>query len=123
MSNRFWFYLATVIVVAALVTTHLANLRRLENRLATIEKTRLEASASSLNEYLAQQTDSRKLVALALIYQKTQPELVRPVALRAFELNKNSRDIALLATPYSKEAKERIQFLDPLYDSTAPSTR
>ena len=118
MSNRFWFYLGSLIVIAALGTTYLANSRRLENQLARADAEGLAESEQSLEGYLAKQTDSRKLVGLALLYQKTRPELVRPVALKAFELNKNSRDIAVLAAPYSKIAEERIKFLDPLYRET-----
>lgn len=115
MSSRFWFYLGAVIVIAGLGTTHLANTRKLANELAALETHSLTENQEALTHYLEKQTDSRKLVSLALLYQKTRPELVRPVALRAFELNKDSRDIAVLAAPYSQEARERIRFLDPLY--------
>ncbi len=117
MSGRFWFYLGAVIIIAGLGTTQLANARRSENELAKIEVDGLTESEAALDLYLAKQTDSRKLVSLVLLYNKTRPELVRRVALRAFELNKDSRDIALLAAPYSEEAKERVHFLDPLYDT------
>lgn len=117
MGGRFWFYLGAVIIIAGLGTTQLANARRLENELAKIEADGLSASQKTLETYLEKQTDSRKLVGLALLYDKTRPELIRSIALRAFELNKDSRDIALLAAPYSEEAKERVHFLDPLYDA------
>ena len=118
MSSRFWFYLAAVIVIAGLATTYVANNRRLANEQTRIETEGLATSAAALDSYLAKQTDSRKLVGLAVIYSKTRAELVGPVALRAFELNKKSRDIALLAAPYSEVAKERVKFLDPLYSES-----
>jgi hypothetical protein len=117
MSGRFWFYLGAVIIIAGLATTYLANNRRLANRQAQIETAGLEESQKALDLYLKKQTDSRKLVRLALLYSKTRIELVKPVALRAYELNQNNRDIALLAAPYSDAAKERVKFLDPLFDS------
>jgi hypothetical protein len=118
MSGRFWFYLAAVIIVAGIGTANLASTRRLENELIRQDKAALATSQEELDLYLTKQSDSRKLVALALLYEKTRPELVRPVALRAFELNKDSRDIAVLAAPYSEEAKERVHFLDPLYQDS-----
>ena len=121
MSGRFWFYLGAVIVIAGLGTTYLANARRLENQLTKIDDQGLADSRTALEKYLAGQKDSRKLVSLAILYNKTRPELVGPVALRAFALNKDSRDIAILAAPYSEEAQERIRFLDPLYDETVES--
>lgn len=118
MTGRFWFYLAALIVIAGIGTTYLASARRSANERARSEAAAVSDSKSALAEYLSRQTDSRKLVNLAILYQKTRPELVEPVAVRAFELNKNSRDIALLASPYSEEAKERVKFLDPLYGET-----
>lgn len=123
MSGRFWFYLGALIVAAALGTTYLANTRQLEARIASIDQTALAASEADLKTYLAKQTDGRKLVGLAILYSTARPQLVKPVALRAFELNKDSRDIAVLAAPYSKEAKERIQFLDPLFDETGAASQ
>ncbi len=115
MSGRFWFYLGALIIIAGLGTTYTANARRFENDQRRLEAAAADADRGRLEEYLKKQTDSYKLVRLALTYQITRPELVEPTALRAFELNQNSRDIAILAAPFSQKAKERILFLDPLY--------
>ncbi len=121
MGARFWFYLGAVIVIAGLATWQVSNARRLEKELNRITNAALSDSQESLGLYLGRQNDSRKLVSLATTYAKTQPDLVKPVVLRAFELNPDSRDIALMAAPYSSAAKERVKFLDPLYVPGQPT--
>lgn len=118
MTVRFWFYLAAVIIIAGLGSWGLFNSRRLSNEIGRLEAEAIAVDQATLSDYLERQNDSFKLVGLAKLYGKTHPELIKPVALRAFELNDNSRDIAILASPYSEEAQKRLKIIDPLYDRT-----
>ncbi|QQG49737.1 MAG: hypothetical protein HZB70_02980 [Candidatus Berkelbacteria bacterium] len=115
MTARFWFYLAAVIIIAGLGSWGLFNSRRLSNEIGRLEAEAIATDQATLTDYLERQDDAFKLVGLAKLYGKTHPELVKAVVLRAFELNKDSRDIAVLASPYSLEAEERLKVLDPLY--------
>lgn len=117
MHNRFWFYLASIITIAALGGVYLMNKRQLDNELQQLTSVAVEADHQQLAAYLDRQTDAFKLVGLAKLYAKNRPDLVRPVVERAYALNPNSRDIAILASPYLPAAKERVKFLDPLFEN------
>ncbi len=115
MSKRFWFYSASLIVMAGLLVWLLALRNQLRNEQQRQQTLFAAEQQALLSNYLSSQDDERKLVTLAKTYAKTQPELVRPVIERAYELNPNSRDIVILASHYHPELKEKIKFLDPLY--------
>jgi hypothetical protein len=115
MPQRFWLYLAALIAIAGLGGYYLLHKRSVETELQKLVAVGVEADQQALDRYLGNQVDGLKLVGLVKLLAKNRPELVRPVALRAFELEPNRRDVALLASPYSEIAKERLQFLDPLF--------
>jgi hypothetical protein len=115
MSGRFWFYLLATIVVSALLSFLLWNKSRIASDQLKIEQESLSQARQSIDNYLAKQTDGRKLVTLAKRISVSRPELVEPVILKAHDLLPNSRDVAILASVYRPELKEKIKELDPLY--------
>lgn len=115
MHARFWFYLASLILISGLSGWYVINKRVLEAELKRIDEAGLSVDREGLGRYLADQEDGLKLVGLAKLIANNRPELIEPVALRAFELEPNRRDVAVLASPYSEVAKERVKFLDPLF--------
>jgi len=118
MTKRFWFYLAVLIIVAGLGGWLVASNRQIENERVRLERESQQIRQAALDRYLQQQTDGRKLVRLAQLFNETQPDFVKPVVLRAYELDPNSRDIVLLASHYLPAAKERLRFVDPLFEDS-----
>jgi hypothetical protein len=116
MSSRFWFYLLVAIVISGLLSFLLWSQSRIASDQLKIEQDSLASARESMNSYLAKQTDGRKLVTLAKRVSDTRPELVEPIILKAYELLPNSRDVAILASAYRPELKEKIKELDPLYE-------
>jgi len=115
MSGRAWFYLLASIVISGLLSFLLWNQSRLAQEQSKIEQDSLSAARLSMEDYLAKQKDGRKLVTLARRVNHIRPELVEPIILRAYELLPNSRDVAILASTYRPELKEKVKELDPLY--------
>lgn len=115
MSRRFWFYSASLIVIAGLLVWLLAIRNQHRNEQERQEALFAADQQAQLEKYLSDHNDDRKLVTLAKHYAKTEPGLVRQVVEKAYELNPNSRDIVILVSHYHPELKEKIKFLDPLY--------
>lgn len=115
ISLRFCFYLGTVIILIGLVSWWAAARNQInQTAIQQLEVSRQEQKGS-LKEYLGKQADSRKLVSLAKRLKYADPAVLRPIVERAYELNPNSRDIALLASFFKPELKDRVLELDPLY--------
>jgi len=119
MTGRFWFYLAVTIVIIAELTWLHGGRNRLNNELARLDNAAAQQQLTSLRGYLGKQTNERKLVSLAKLLKNREAWLLQPIIDRAYELNPNSRDIALLASFFHPELKERVKELDPLYGEEA----
>lgn len=117
MSSRFWFYLGSSILVAGLFAWHIANQNSLILQQARLQEEGQAAEIANLERYAASQTDERKLVSLAKLLRSHDKAVLKPLILRAYELNPNSRDITLLASEYQPSLKEKVKTLDPLYDN------
>ena len=117
MSGRFWFYLAVLIVGAGELSLLVGGRARLNNELSRLNQAAFEEQEAALKPYLARQTDERKLVSLAKRLKQGDQRLLQLIIERAYELNPNSRDIALLASYFHPELKEKVKELDPLYSS------
>lgn len=115
MIGRFWFYLPVLIIIAGLGSYLSWIHTRQDSELAAIELASDKQRQASMAVYLAAQTDGRKMISLAKTVEKTAPELVEPIVLKAYELLPNSRDAAILASHYRPELKEKVKELDPLY--------
>lgn len=115
MSGRLWFYLLAAIIISSLLSFLLWNKSRIASDQQKIEQESLTLARLSMDRYLSKQVDGRKLVTLAKRLSHSRPELVEPVVLKAYELLPNSRDVAILASVYRPELKEKIKELDPLY--------
>lgn len=116
MTGRFWFYLPSLIIIAGL-GSYLSWVKAHQNdQLAIINLAAAQERREGLDRFLSRQTDGRKLISLAKNLEKTEPELVEPIVLKAYELLPNSRDAALLASHYRTELKEKVKELDPLYE-------
>lgn len=70
---------------------------------------------SVMQSYLASQTDAHKLVKLLKNISYEDQDILRAVTLKAYELDNNNRDIAILASYFDDGAKKRVIELDPLY--------
>jgi hypothetical protein len=114
-SNRFWFYFLVIIIVAGLLTVLYTERSRLDHRIASLNDQSYQLQRQQLQSYLDQQTDARKLVSLAKHLATGDQRLLGMIIDRAYQLNPNSRDIALLASNFHPELKKRVQELDPLY--------
>ena len=115
MHGRFWFYLPVIIIITGLLSYLVWNNSNISNEISLIEKKAMESRLKSINSWLDNQTDGRKLITLAKTFQNSQPELVGPIVLKAYELLPDSRDAAILASHYKPELKEEVKKLDPLY--------
>ena len=115
MHGRFWFYLPVAIIITGLFSYLTWNNSKIKSEISLIERISQENRLNSINAWLENQTDGRKLITLAKTFQHNQPELVEPVILKAYELLPNSRDAAILASYYKPELKEAVKKLDPLY--------
>lgn len=115
MIGRFWFYLPSLIIIAGLGSYLSWVNSRQASELAAIELAATQERRESIDQFLTRQTDGRKLISLAKRFEKTEPELVEPIVLKAYELLPNSRDAALLASYYRPDLKHRVKELDPLY--------
>ncbi len=116
MVSRFWFYLATAIILSGLGSYLSWVKTRQGSEIAAINQAAAAERSMAMESYLAKQTDGRKMISLAKNLQSTAPELVQPIVLKAYELLPNSRDAALLASYYRPELKEKVKELDPLYE-------
>lgn len=112
---RFWFYLAVSIVILGEFSFYKIDQNHIAAQQSRIEKTAIESQVSSLDSYLALQTDERKLVSLAKHLRNSSPVILKPIIDKAYALNPNSRDITLLASYFHPELKARVTELDPLY--------
>lgn len=121
MGLRAWFYLAFIIILIGLVSWWAAGRNQLNQAAAQQLEDSQRDQERSLKGYLAKQTDSRKLVSLAKRLKNADSAIIRLVVERAYELNPNSRDIALLASFFNPELKDRVRELDPLYKFQLPS--
>lgn len=117
MHGRFWFYLPVIIIITGLFSYLTWSNSKIKSEILLIEKQSQENRLNSINLWLNNQTDGRKLITLAKTFQLNQPELVEPVILKAYELLPDSRDVAILASHYQPEIKEEIRKLDPLYEN------
>lgn len=115
MKPRFWFYLAALIIIIGLLTGLLSIRNAGTNEVARLDQIYLERQLQDLNSYLANQEDERKLISLAKKLHHADWRLLQPIIERAYEINPNSRDIALLASVFRPELKQRVRELDPLY--------
>lgn len=115
MNGRFWFYLPVIIIITGLISYLVWNNSKINNEISLIEKRSQENRLNMVNTWLGSQTDGRKLITLAKAFQNSEPELVEPIVLKAYELLPDSRDAAILASHYKPEIKEEIKKLDPLY--------
>ena len=115
MHGRFWLYLAAVIILVAETTILYGSRARLEREAAALEATNWQITKTSLEDYLAGQTDARKMVSLAKRMSSQDPRLIELIIERAYLLNPNSRDIAVLLAAFRPEMKKRVIELDPLY--------
>lgn len=83
------------------------------------QATNNETQTTQIKEYLAKQTDARKMVRLSLqLATGGNRALTQAVIDRAYELINNSRDIALLDSYFHPELKQRVVELDPLYETS-----
>ncbi|MEX1123574.1 MAG: hypothetical protein WEC81_00095 [Patescibacteria group bacterium] len=115
MNTRFWLYLLAAIIISGL-GSYLSWVKTSQaGELAAIERQAAETRLATMDSYLAKQTDGRKMISLAKKVEKSAPELVEPIVLKAYELLPNSRDAALLASHYRPELKDKVKELDPLY--------
>lgn len=115
MHGRFWAYLAAMIIIAALMVFFYGSRARLERETARVEAASFQAARTDLENYLARQTDGRKMVTLAKRLSHQDARLIEPIIARAYALNPNSRDIAILLAAFRPEMKKRVEELDPLY--------
>lgn len=115
MSGRFWFYLGSAIVIAGLFSWYVSNQNSITLQMTRLEEQGRSVRLENLDGYLAKETDERKLVSLAKLLRHEEPLVLKPIIERAYELNPNSRDIALLASEFHPELNEKIKTLDPLY--------
>ncbi|MEK7170827.1 MAG: hypothetical protein AAB774_00785 [Patescibacteria group bacterium] len=115
MSNRFWFYLASIVIVAGLYSWRIATVNAINNEIGRIEQASQQERVKNITRYVASQTDERKLVGLAKRLKNSDQETLRIIIDRAYALNPGSRDITLLASQFHPELKARVLELDPLY--------
>lgn len=115
MSNRFWFYLGSLVIVVGLYSWRIATVNAINNEVGRIEQTGQEERVRNITRYVETQTDERKLVSLAKRLKNSDKETLRIIIDRAYVLNPGSRDITLLASVFHPELKDRVPELDPLY--------
>jgi len=88
---------------------------RIHHEIAQKEERGRQEQLAAMQTYLAKQTDAHKLVKLLKCISYSDEAILRAVTLRAYELDNNNRDIAILASFFDNGAKKRIIELDPLY--------
>lgn len=115
MTERFWFYLGVLVIVAGLYTWRVATVNSLNNEIGRLEQAGQQERVQNMTRYVAVQTDERKLVSLAKRLINSDQELLKIIIDRAYELNPGSPTIALLASTFRPELKRRVLELDPLY--------
>ncbi len=118
MNRRFWLYVAATAFVSAQGVWVSVNNHHWRSVIAAIDSNSSRERTVSVEKFLSNQTDGHKLIGLAKRYLKTEPDLVRPVIEKAYQLDPNSRDIAIFASFYNKDAKERVKVIDPLWSES-----
>jgi|GEM_PF-1307196 len=116
MPKRRWFYLVSAAIVLIEIGALIGISRFSQDKESAIDRQGVLEQVENLKSYLAAESDERKLVSLAKKLRHAPEEILEPIVLRAYELNPNSRDIAVLASHFRPELKERVKELDPLYD-------
>lgn len=115
MTPRALFWIGALIAFSAIVSLYSAERAKISRELLQQQEQFQQAQVESMRIFLQQQKDGKKLIGLAKRLPSENAELIKLVVLRAYELEPNSRDIALLASAYSDEAKKRVKEIDPLY--------
>lgn len=115
MHNRFWLYLAFGIVLTGLISYWTIEKNSLQASIVSKQQTNEQQRISAMEDFLSRQTNGHKLVSLAKRMNPEDSKLIEMVVMRAYELEPDRRDIALLASAYDPAIKKRIEKLDPLY--------
>lgn len=115
MHNRFWLYLAFGIVLAGLISYWTIEKNSLQASVVSEQLINQQQRVSAMKDFLSRQTNGHKLVSLAKRMNPEDSKLIEMVIMRAYELEPDRRDIAILASTYDSSIEKKIQFLDPLY--------
>ena len=91
MSNRFWFYLGSLVIVAGLYSWRIASVNAINNEVSRIEQTGNQEQIKSVTRYVAAQSDDKKLVSLAKRLKNGDKEILQIIIDRAYEINPGSR--------------------------------
>lgn len=116
MSIRVWGYGLFFLIVLGAVSLWRLELKEIESDLKTNLQAQQVERIKNLDAYLIKQKDERKLVSLIKKIPNEDYEILRRIALRAYELNGQSRDIALIASQFDPKIKEKVIKLDPLHN-------
>lgn len=116
MSIRVWGYGLFFLIVLGAVSLWRLELKEIESDLKTNLQAQQVERIKNLEAYLIKQKDERKLVSLIKKIPNEDYEILRRIALRAYELNGQSRDIALIASQFDPKIKEKVIKLDPLHN-------
>lgn len=116
MTKRFWLYLMALIIAAGLVAYWNWENAHLNTTVAAINARASKEAASNLTNFLAKQTSAGSLISLAKRLQSNDPNLVRPVVEKAYELAPTNPDAVWLVSAYRPELKAKALELNPLLD-------
>lgn len=122
MPKRRLFYLVSAAIVLVEIGALIGIGRFSQAKVSAINRRGVIEQVENLKRYLANENDERKLVSLAKKLRHMPEEVLEPIVLRAYELNSNSRDIAILASHFRPELVERVKELDPLYYRSEEAT-
>lgn len=115
MTPRALFWIGALIAFSAIVSLYSAERAKISRELLQQQEQFQQAQVESMKIFLQKQKDGKKLIRLAKRLPSENAELIKLVVLRAYELEPNSRDIAVLASAYDPGAKARVKEIDPLY--------
>jgi len=115
MNNRFWLYLGFGIVLAGLISYWTIETNSIQANTVAERQINEQQQISAMEDFLSRQTNGHKLVSLAKRMNPEDSKLIKMVIMRAYELEPDRRDIALLASAYDPAIKKQVEKLDPLY--------
>lgn len=122
MSSRLNLFLYGGIIALVIAGYGNISIRRIVRQSEKQQAANNETQMVQMKEYLAKQTDARKMVRLSLKLAPSGNKALTQAAIdRAYELKNNSRDIALLDSYFHPELKQRVVELDPLYEMPEPT--
>jgi hypothetical protein len=115
MTARALIWLGALIIFSSVLSLASAEKAKILRESHKEQEAFQRAQIDGMKSYLQKQKDARKLISLAKRLPSENAELIKLIILKAYELEPNRRDIAILASYYQAEAKNRVKKIDPLY--------